>query len=66
MSDVGYHGHTLHFRLDSHFLIGQNEILLTVIKGMLLAVDRVLVTYSAVESIRSKFPTANEPLSQLT
>ena len=34
LSDVGYVEHTLHCKLDSHFLIGQNEILLNVIKAM--------------------------------
>ena len=67
MSDVDYVGHTLHFKPDSHFLIGQNEILLNVIKTMVLAADRGVITYSADsrQAVRYKIPISNETLSHL-
>jgi len=43
MMDLVLYFVCVHLRLDSHFLIGQNEILLNVIKVMLLAADRGLV-----------------------
>ena len=68
LSEVGCLGHTLHFKLDSNFLVRQNEILLNVIKAILLAADSGVFTHSvdSRQSVRYKIPIANEPLSQHT
>jgi hypothetical protein len=56
LSDVGYIGHTLHFKPDSHFLIEHNEILLNVIKTMLLAADRsITLTVDNLSDIKFQY-----------